>query len=129
MAKQILRHQRMPRSVLATTLALNMAVLPMTLSAEEVSEEIIEEVVVTGSRIATTNETSSQPLLSISSDALTSSGQLDISEVLNDTPALTASISATNSLDDEASNIDDNNNYGGAALNLRGLGFKGAGAG
>ena len=84
MAKPILRHQRMPRSVLATTLALNMAVLPMTLSAEEVSEEIIEEVVVTGSRIATTNETSSQPLLSISSDALTSSGQLDISEVLND---------------------------------------------
>mgnify|MGYP001161090898 FL=1 len=124
MAKQILRHQRMPRSVLATTLALNMAVLPMTLSAEEVSEEIIEEVVVTGSRIATTNETSSQPLLSISSDALTSSGQLDISEVLNDTPSLTASISATNSLDATASNVGGTNNFGGAALDLRGLGFK-----
>ena len=60
----------------------------------------IEEVVVTGSRIATSNETSSQPLLSISSDALTNSGQFDLSEVLNDTPSLTASITATNSIDD-----------------------------
>ena len=79
MVKQTPRYQRVPRSVLATTLILNMALLPMTSSAEEVSAGIIEEVVVTGSRIATSNETSSQPLLTISSDSLTSSGQLDIS--------------------------------------------------
>ena len=116
MVKQTPRYQRVPRSVLATTLILNMALLPMTSSAEEVSAGIIEEVVVTGSRIATSNETSSQPLLTISSDSLTSSGQLDISEVLNDTPSLTASISATNSLDAAAANVDGTNNFGGAAL-------------
>ena len=126
MAKQILGHRSVQKSMVATTLMLNMVMVPMISSAEEASDEIIEEVVVTGSRIATSNETSSQPLLSISSDALVNSGQFDLSEVLNDTPSLTSSISATNSLDDPASNVDASasNNFGGAALDLRGLGYK-----
>ena len=114
----------MQKSMVATTLMLNMVMVPMISSAEEASNEIIEEVVVTGSRIATSNETSSQPLLSISSDALTNSGQFDLSEVLNDTPSLTSSITATNSIDATASNVDGTNNFGGAALDLRGLGYK-----
>ena len=124
MAKQILGHRSVQKSMVATTLMLNMVMVPMISSAEEASNEIIEEVVVTGSRIATSNETSSQPLLSISSDALTNSGQFDLSEVLNDTPSLTSSITATNSIDATASNVDGTNNFGGAALDLRGLGYK-----
>ena len=63
-------------------------------------EEVIEEVVVTGSRLATTtNETASQPISSISEEALTESGQFDIGEVLNDNPSLLNSVTATNSLD------------------------------
>ena len=124
MAKQIVGHRSVPKSVVATTLLLNLVMVPMISSAEEASDEIIEEVVVTGSRIATSNETSSQPLLSISSDALTNSGQFDLSEVLNDTPSLTSSITATNSLDATAANVGGTNNIGGAALDLRGLGYK-----
>ncbi len=123
MAKQILGHQSVRKSLVATTLVLSIAMVPMTSSAEEASDEIIEEVVVTGSRIATSNETSSQPLLTISSDALMNSGQLDLSEVLNDTPLLTSSITATNSLDETADNVS-TNNFGGSALDLRGLGYK-----
>ncbi len=88
-----------------------------------IAEEVIEEVVVTGSRIQTTNETSSQPILSVTQEAVASSGQFDLSEVLNDTPALLNSISSTNSLDSEAENLD-TENFGGSALDLRGLGYK-----
>ena len=42
------------------------------------AEEIIEEVVVTGSRIATTNETASQPLLTLGAETISSSGQVDL---------------------------------------------------
>ena len=46
-------------------------------------EEVIEEQVVTGSRLAaTTNETASQPISSISEEALTESGQFDIGKYL-----------------------------------------------
>ena len=87
-------------------------------------EEVIEEVVVTGSRLATTsNETASQPIASISEAALSKSGQFDIAEVLNDSPSLLNSITATNSLDSSAANIGQTQNFGGSALDLRGLGY------
>ena len=86
------------------------------------AEEIIEEVVVTGSRIATTNETASQPLLTIGAEAITSSGQVDLAELLNDVPQLTSSITLTNSLDGSAATIGGTNNFGASALDLRGLG-------
>ena len=86
------------------------------------AEEIIEEVVVTGSRIATTNETASQPLLTIGAETISSSGQVDLAEILNDVPQLTTSITATNSLDGTAATIGGTNNFGASALDLRGLG-------
>ena len=80
-------------------------------------EEVIEEQVVTGSRLtATTNETASQPISSISEEALTESGQFDIGEVLNDNPSLLNSVTATNSLDASAANIGQTQNFGGAIL-------------
>ena len=109
-----------PRTLAATTIAFTLSLMPLAASAEEV----LEEVVVTGSRIQNTNETSSQPILTISEEALSSSGQFDISEVLNDTPALLNSTSSTNSLDAAAANLADTLNFGGSALDLRGLGYK-----
>ena len=56
-------------------------------------EEVIEEVVVTGSRLATTsNETASQPISSMDEATLTKAGAFDIGEVLNDAPSLLTSI-------------------------------------
>ena len=82
------------------------------------AEEIIEEVIVTGSRIATTNETASQPLLTIGAEAITSSGQVDLAEILNDFPQLTTSITATNSLDGTAATFGGTYNFGASVLDL-----------
>ena len=92
--------------------------------AEE--EAVIEEVVVTGTRLKTSNTNSSQPIVSVDAETLTRGGQLDISEIINDAPPLLNSVSATNSLDGAASNLDlgSTQNFGGAALDLRGLGDK-----
>lgn len=114
------RRRFSPRAFVTSSILATLTTIPLATTAEE----IIEEVVVTGSRIKNTNETSSQPLLTISDEALSRSGQLDISEVLNDTPSLLSSISSTNSLDAAAANVGNTNNFGGSALDLRGLGFK-----
>ncbi len=96
--------------------------LPRVALAEE--DSIIEEVVVTGSRIARSNETASQPLSLISAEDLTQVGQTDIGEILNDQPALLSSVTSTNSIDAAATNITESDNVGGAALDLRGLGIE-----
>ncbi len=98
--------------------------LPTIASAQE---DLIEEVVVTGSRIRQdTNATSSQPLATISADMLTQTSTLDIAEVMNDNPALLSSVTGTNSIDNGANNVSDANagNVGGSALDLRGLGYE-----
>ena len=89
-------------------------------------EGVIEEVVVTGTRLKESNTNSTQPIISVDAASLTQGGQLDISEVLNDSPPLLNSVSSTNSLDGVASNLDLDNtqNFGGAALDLRGMGNK-----
>ncbi len=91
--------------------------------AEE--ESIIEEVVVTGTRIKS-NANSSQPISTLTSEQISYSGQGDLAEILSDNPALLSSVTAANSLDSGANNLDDGsvNNIGGSALNLRGLGIE-----
>lgn len=91
--------------------------------AEEEEEILLEEVVVTGSRIKS-NANSAQPVTSFSAEELNYGGQGDIAEILNDNPALLSSVTAANSLDDGANNLGDAdvNNIGGSALDLRGLG-------
>ncbi|NQV70495.1 MAG: TonB-dependent receptor [Pseudohongiella sp.] len=88
-------------------------------------DELIEEVVVTGSRIRqNTNATSSQPLSTISGVDLTQTSTVDIAEILNDNPALLSSVTGSNSIDDGASNVDNASNVGGSSLDLRGLGYE-----
>jgi len=86
-------------------------------------DAVMEEVVVTGSRIKT-NADAAQPVTSFTSEAFTRSGFGDIVDVLNDSPALLASTTAANSLDSSAQNTAGSNNIGGSALNLRGLGIE-----
>ena len=85
-------------------------------------ESELEEVVITGSRITRSNGDASQPLSVIDSDSLTRVGQTDIGEIINDQPALLSSVTGNNSIDSAAQNVNQAQNVGGAALNLRGLG-------
>ena len=70
-----------------------------------------DEIVVTGSRIAQDpNIISSTPVQSLDDEAILLSGEINLSEIVNDIPALISSTSTENS------------DSGGASLNLRGLG-------
>lgn len=90
-----------------------------------VSAQEIEEVMVTGSRITrATNASATQPLSTISSDALKNTSVTDIAEILNDNPSLLSSVSSANSVDDDAANVDNTDNVGGSTLDLRGMGFE-----
>ena len=86
-------------------------------------EEVIEEQIVTGSRLQTTNETASQPIATISEQALSKSGQFDIGEVLNDSPSLLTSVTGTNSSIPQRL-TSARRRISVAALDLRGMGFK-----
>jgi iron complex outermembrane recepter protein len=50
----------------------------------------IEEVIVTGSRIAVANMTSTSPILTVSSDEMKVGGRMDISDMLNQLPQINA---------------------------------------
>ncbi len=78
---------------------------------EEVIEEQIEEVVVTGSRIPVNiNAISSVPVQSVSEEDIRNSGEINIADIVADIPALVSSTTAENS------------STGANSLNLRGLG-------
>ncbi|MGQ9425431.1 TonB-dependent receptor domain-containing protein [Gilvimarinus sp. F26214L] len=82
---------------------------------------VIEEVVVTGSRIQRVdNTTAPQPISTITSEDMTFTGSNDISEILKENPALLAS--ELGSAPTSTSNVSAADNVGGSALNLRGLG-------
>ncbi len=84
--------------------------------AQPASNEPSEEIVVTGTRIARDpNLASPQPVQSISRDSFLRSGEFSVADVLLETPGLTASTTADQSLDSGFS-------AGTSVLNLRGLG-------
>ncbi len=78
-------------------------------------QENIEEVVVTGSRIARdANLTGALPVQSLTAEDIAASGEFSLSDVVNDVPALLSSLTQESSVDRGAA--------GGNRLNLRGLG-------
>jgi iron complex outermembrane receptor protein len=112
------------RSRLNVAIALfaGVASTPFT-HAQEADAPMIEELVVTGSRIQRVdNATSTQPLSVISAADLSSSATVDIGEILNENPALLSSVTSTNSIGGTAANSTRSSNVGGSALNLRALG-------
>ncbi|MEO1015047.1 MAG: TonB-dependent receptor [Pseudomonadota bacterium] len=83
---------------------------------DEVDTE--DQIIVTGSRIARDpNLVSPLPVQSIDADQIRLSGQLDVTDVLNDIPALLTSTPAGQSIDGVFGDA-----VGGAFVNLRGLG-------
>ncbi len=81
-------------------------------------DQLIEEVIVTGSRIARdANLTGALPVQSINAEAIRRSGEFSLSDVVNDIPALLMSETSEQTLDNGA-DFDDGANI----LNLRGLG-------
>ena len=87
-------------------------------------DDEFEEVVVTGSRIKRdSNLAGSAPVATTSAEDFRQSGEIDISEILNDQPALLASVSAENSIDSIFfSGFNGTTAIGQSVLQLRGLG-------
>ena len=86
-------------------------------SGQSIAQEgVLEEVVVTGSRIARdANLTGALPVQSMDADDITTSGEFSLADVVNDVPALLSSITAEQSVDRAG-------RHGSNRLNLRGLG-------
>ena len=101
------------RSCGATFLIMTMLALA-TLSMAQ--EYVIEELIVTGSRIARdANLNSAQPIQSLDAADIAASGEFSLADVVNDVPALLSSITAEQSVDRAGRD-------GSNRLNLRGLG-------
>lgn len=81
-------------------------------------EEEVEEIIVTGSRIARDpNLTGALPIQTVDSEQIQLSGEFSIVDVINDVPALLFSVTSENSIDAGAAFTDGSN-----VLNLRGMG-------
>lgn len=121
-----MRNSKQSRSLLSVGVATAIASLAAAGTAQVYAQdsaenaEMLEEVVVTGSRIQRDpNATASQPVTSVSSEDIAISGEFTITDVINDIPALFSSNTSENSLDGNqpADRADGTN-----TLNLRGLG-------
>ncbi|MCY3886060.1 MAG: TonB-dependent receptor plug domain-containing protein, partial [Gammaproteobacteria bacterium] len=101
------------RSCGATFLIMTMLALATQSTAQEY---VIEELIVTGSRIARdANLNSAQPIQSLNAADIAASGEFSLADVVNDVPALLSSITAEQSVDRAGRD-------GSNRLNLRGLG-------
>jgi iron complex outermembrane receptor protein len=103
------------RVVLAASIA-SCFVVPFA-QAEDATE--LEEVVVTGSRIAAPNQTSTSPILTVTADDIKTGGRMDITDVLNLLPQVNS-----NSLGQDLGNKTSGLSSAGgvATADLRGLG-------
>ncbi len=72
----------------AVRMVLAAAALSAPLAQAQESEAPIEEVIVTGSRIASANMTSTSPILSVTSDEIKTGGRMDITDMLNQLPQI-----------------------------------------
>ncbi|HAI72966.1 MAG TPA: TonB-dependent receptor [Alteromonas australica] len=109
-------------------IAINIALIPLsglltsnTAVAQETEEAELERVMVTGSRITSDSATdAASPVSVIGGDTLRTAGQLDIGELLRESPALNNSLPANFSAINDAGTTD--SDVGLGLLNLRGLG-------
>src|SRR5450631_1652713 len=96
----------------AASVATNSTALAATATATDTSSTTLEEVVVTGSRIATPNLESISPITAISAGEIANSGVTRVEDILNSLPQVVA---------DQGSGLSMGSN-GTATVNLRGLG-------
>lgn len=117
MQTALIRKYSVPAAWLACVTAFGLSLGSGTALAQEV-DATLEEIVVTGSRIARDpNLSGALPVQTIGAQQIQQSGEYSISDVVNDVPALLNSITAEQSIDATAE-FDD----GANVLNLRGLG-------
>ena len=89
------------------------AVVPLTVFAQDEEEVVVEEIVVTGSRLnVNPNLTSANPVLSVDAEAINVRGIVNIENLTNSLPQITAQQTTAQS----------NGATGTAQLDLRGLG-------
>lgn len=111
--------------------AISIALLPLTgilttqfAAAQEIQsaiDESVEQISVTGSRITTSSATeAASPVSVIGGDTMRTAGQLDIGELLRESPALNNSLPANFSAINDAGTTD--SDVGLGLLDLRGLG-------
>ena len=104
-------------SVFGSLAALVMSLASGSAVAQE-QEETLEEITVTGSRIARDpNLSGALPVQSVGEQEIQMSGEFAIADVVNDVPALLSSVTSEQSIDAGADFSD-----GANVLNLRGLG-------
>jgi outer membrane receptor protein involved in Fe transport len=97
------------------------AALPAGAWAQGEPAAVIEEVVVTGSRIQRRELATPAPITVLDSEAVLDSGETDISKLLREIPALNGSLTATNSVN-TGFDSDLGDDTGVGRLNLRNLG-------
>ncbi len=87
--------------------------LPSVVQAQDVSEDRVEEIVVTGTRIATDpNLVTSSPVTTVTAQEIKNVGVTRVEDLVNDLPQIVPEFTAT----------DSNGSTGTATLDLRGLG-------
>ena len=94
-------------------LATALTAVPIAWAEEENAEEIVEEVLVTGSRIKRTENTTSRPVISITADSLTASGAVSVADALRE-----STLNSLGSFRESSGNSAQSNAY----VNLRGAG-------
>lgn len=116
----MINHQRRG-SLRALAVAITAASAVPAAAPAFAQEQITEEVIVTGSRIARDpNQASASPVQSISGDDIRLSGQLDVADILREQPALLTTTSSLGSVDGVFRTQADA--VGQSVLQLRGLG-------
>jgi outer membrane receptor protein involved in Fe transport len=118
----------MRRTLYTTATIPVIALIAPNVMAQE-QAETIEEIIVTGSRIARDpNVGANVPVQSLSGERIQMAGEVDLGEVLNDVPALLGSNTSSNSLSGEFGSGEGENagaaEVGESVLQLRGLGIE-----
>ncbi len=120
----VFRRSVLSRSVATAIAALGAASSAGLVYAQDGGTEVIEEVVVTGSRIVRRELDTPAPITVVGADAVLESGETDIAKLLREVPALNGSLTSTNStnLTGDQESADLVNAAGVGRLNLRNLG-------
>ena len=95
--------------------------------AQTDADEVLEDIIVTGSRISRdSNLSGSAPVQSVSGEDIQLSGEIDIADVINDIPSLLTTSTAEASVNSvfETTANNDGSGVGQQVLQLRGLGVE-----
>ena len=114
----------MKKALLTSTACLLLATLISGVEAFAESDEVIEEIIVTGSRIARDSAVeAASPVAVLEGESIRESGKTDIGEFLRESPALNNTLPSSFSaiVGDESDALTTDSQVGLGLLDLRGL--------